>query len=136
MPCSPATSSTWFAAAACLAALSLGACSDASGGDLDTWCATVQRSLTTVLAVDFDAFEAGDPEALENAAVAEQAGIDLRESDPPAEIREAFELAIDPAGFGPDSPPEYGDARDEVEAYVLANCDLPADLEEQLREPG
>jgi hypothetical protein len=121
-------------AALALAVAALGACSDDSDGDLATWCTQFERASRLLLAVDADDVNAGDPAALEAAAEFDEAVIELRETDAPAEIRETFEIAFDPAGFQPDAPAEYSEARDELEEYVLANCDLPPDLQEQLRD--
>jgi hypothetical protein len=119
--------------AAAVVLIAVAACSDSSDDGLAEWCDLQERGLSLMLAVDFDAFNAGDPEALAAAAEAEEALVAVRESEPPEEIRETFELAIDPGGFQPNAPPESAAARDEWTAYVVENCDFPSDLEEQLQ---
>jgi hypothetical protein len=110
-------------------ALAGAACSDSSG-DLDAWCSAVERAAAALAEVDFDAVRAGDPEQIEAGNRAEQASIELRDTEPPAEVRDAFEKAFDPRGFEPDASPEYADARDEFGRFALENCDFPAELEE------
>ncbi len=105
---------------------------DDAGADVDSFCSHIERGMTMLRDLDREALEAGDPEATALAAELEEYFATMRDVDAPDEIRDAFERSIDPKAFEPIPQPEYAEASDEVAAYLVANCDLPPELRDDL----